>query len=204
MWRKYCSHKWKFLPLFSLNAVWYSYKILPMTNWISQILFLHTFFTFSRRCCPKRLTVIHTYADGGGCHARCRPAHQWDVGCTPEPQPPYSLSAGTHWWVYEQWATNSACMFTFGLIWTLSGDHFYIAPYCFSEWNMFCSAWYGVTQRPIKQFTTSCVQNLLNKSVLFSSPHLCGGFGVVVKDCWCATCWEKHMQIKINSFTCKM
>ena len=36
-------------------------------------------FTVSRRFCPKRLTVIHTYihsyTDGGGRHARCRPAH---------------------------------------------------------------------------------------------------------------------------------
>ena len=37
-------------------------------------------FIFSRHFCPKRPTVIHAYTDGGGCHARCRPAHQEQFG----------------------------------------------------------------------------------------------------------------------------
>ena len=36
-------------------------------------------------CCPKRLTNIHSHTDGGGCHARCRPARQeqFRVQCCP-------------------------------------------------------------------------------------------------------------------------
>ena len=37
-------------------------------------------FTFIRSFCPKRLTVIRSHTDGGGCHSRCRWAHQEKFG----------------------------------------------------------------------------------------------------------------------------
>ena len=47
------------------------------TKW-EEMAWLHSHFrAFSRRFCPKRLAVIHR---GNGCHARCHPAHQEQLG----------------------------------------------------------------------------------------------------------------------------
>ena len=52
-------------------------QLVSMLTSVERITF--TFKVF-RVFFPERLTVIITYTDGGGCHARCQPAHQEQFG----------------------------------------------------------------------------------------------------------------------------